>query len=120
SRCDQLLAPVLEKVDENTLLVVLSDHGFNSFRRSFDTNRWLYEKGLLALKNGMKPGEYAGEAFASIDWSRTYAYAVGLGGIYLNLKRREGQGILEEGTEADPVRNAISSGLSGIADSATQ
>ena len=120
ARCDRLLAPVLVKADQETLLMVLSDHGFNTFRRAFDTNTWLWQNGLLALKNGTKPGEHTGDGFASVDWSRTYAYAVGLGGIYLNFKNREREGILEEGTEADRVRNAIQSGLKGIPDEKTQ
>jgi predicted AlkP superfamily phosphohydrolase/phosphomutase len=116
ARCDQLLAPIFDKVDEDTLLVVLSDHGFNTFRRAFDTNTWLWQNGLLALKNGRKPEEDLGDGFRAVDWSRTYAYAVGLGGIYLNFKGREREGVLEEGTEADRVRRAIESGLTGIAD----
>ena len=117
-RCDSLLGPVLDKVDENTLLIVLSDHGFNTFRRAFDTNTWLHQNGLLALKDGKKPGEDLGEAFAAVDWSRTSAYALGLGGIYLNLKGREKGGIVEQGSEADRVRQAIRSGLAGHLDSA--
>ncbi len=120
ARCDRLLGPVLDKVDENTLLLVLSDHGFNSFRRAFDTNTWLWQNGLLALKNGGKPGEDLGEGFAAVDWSRTYAYAVGLGGIYLNFKGREREGTVEEGTEAERVRNAIQTGLAELPDAATQ
>lgn len=120
SRCDQLLAPVLEKMDGNTLLIVLSDHGFNTFRRAFDTNTWLYQNGLLALKNGSKPSEESGEAFASVDWSHTYAYAVGLGGLYLNFKGREREGIVAEGTEAEKVRNAIQNGLAGVIDQEAQ
>ena len=119
ARCDQLLAPVLDKVDENTLLLVLSDHGFNTFRRAFDTNTWLFQNGFLVLKNGSKPGEDLGEGFPAVDWSRTYAYAVGLGGIYFNFKGRERDGILEEGTEAERVRNAIQTGLAQIPDAAT-
>jgi predicted AlkP superfamily phosphohydrolase/phosphomutase len=120
ARCDKLLEPVFDYVDENTLFIALSDHGFNTFRRAFDTNTWLWQNGLLALKDGKKPSEDIGDGAAAIDWSRTYAYAVGLGGIYLNFKGREREGILEEGTEADRVRNAIASGLSGLVDSATQ
>ena len=111
ARCDKLLVPVLDKMDEQTLVVVLSDHGFNTFRRAFDTNAWLHQNGLLALRNGAQPGEDIGEGFAAVDWSRTYAYAVGLGGIYLNVKGREREGILDEGTEADRVRNAIQRGM---------
>ena len=58
-----------------------------------------------------KPGETPGEGFAAVDWSKTYAYAVGLGGIYLNFKGRESGGIVEEGTEAERVRGAIQNGL---------
>jgi predicted AlkP superfamily phosphohydrolase/phosphomutase len=74
---------------------------------------------MLALKNGARPQDQVG-APPEIDWSRTRAYAVGLGGIYLNLKGREREGIVQEGTEADQVRKAIQSGLAGLADSATQ
>jgi predicted AlkP superfamily phosphohydrolase/phosphomutase len=119
SRCDRLLAPVLDKCDAETWLMVLSDHGFNTFRRAFDTNTWLWQNGLLVLKNGKKPGEDLGDGFSVVDWSRTYAYAVGLGGIYLNFKGRERQGILDEGAEADRVRRAIASGLASIPDAAT-
>ena len=120
SRCDALLSAVLDKVDENTLLIVLSDHGFGTFRRAFDTNSWLWQNGLLALKDSRKPGDNLGDGFAAVDWSKTYAYAVGLGGIYLNLKRRESAGILEEGSEAERVRNAIQTGLADFPDKHTQ
>jgi predicted AlkP superfamily phosphohydrolase/phosphomutase len=120
ARCDKLLELVFDHADEDTLFIVLSDHGFNSFRRSFDTNTWLWQNGLLSLRDGKKPSDGLGEGAEVIDWSRTYAYAVGLGGIYLNFKGREREGIVEEGTEAERVRNAIVSGLSGIADPATQ
>jgi predicted AlkP superfamily phosphohydrolase/phosphomutase len=115
-RCDALLNASLEKVDENTLLIVLSDHGFGTFRRAFDTNTWLWQNGLLALKDGGKPGEDLGEGFTAVDWSKTYAYAVGLGGIYLNFKGREAGGILEEGADAERVRRAIQSGLADFPD----
>jgi predicted AlkP superfamily phosphohydrolase/phosphomutase len=118
-RYDDLLRRVLEFVDENTLLVVLSDHGFNTFRRAFHVNTWLCENGLLALEDNKTPGEELGEGFSAVDWSKTYAYALGLGGVYLNRKGREGQGILEEGAEAERVRRAIQEGLKGLADAAT-
>jgi predicted AlkP superfamily phosphohydrolase/phosphomutase len=119
-RCDALLAAVLERVDPDTLLIVLSDHGFGTFRRAFDTNTWLFQNGLLALKNSQKPNADLGEGFPAVDWSRTYAYAVGLGGIYLNFKGREREGILEEGGEAERVRRAIQNGLAGLPDAHTQ
>jgi predicted AlkP superfamily phosphohydrolase/phosphomutase len=120
AQCDALLSSVLDQVDEQTLLIVLSDHGFGTFRRTFHTNTWLWQNGLLALKDNRKPDQDLGEGFTAIDWSRTYAYAVGLGGIYLNFKGRESAGILEEGSEAERVRRAIQTGLADLPDAATQ
>jgi predicted AlkP superfamily phosphohydrolase/phosphomutase len=116
ARCDKLLTPVLDKLDENTLLLVLSDHGFNTFRRAFDTNTWLSQNQLLALKDGKKPHQDLGDGLAQVDWSRTYAYATGLGGIYLNFKDRERDGILEEGTEAERVRSSIQTAMPKTSD----
>ena len=113
TQCDALLSSAIDQVDEDTLLIVLSDHGFGTFRRAFHTNTWLWQHGLLTLKNNRKPDDDLGEGFTAIDWSRTYAYAVGLGGIYLNFKGRESAGILEEGSEAERVRRAIQTGRRG-------
>jgi len=119
-QCDALLSSVLDQVDEHTLLIVLSDHGFGTFRRAFHTNTWLWQNGLLALKDNRKPDDDLADGSTAIDWSRTFAYAVGLGGIYLNFKGRENAGILEEGSEAERVRNAIQTGLADLPDSVTQ
>jgi len=119
-RCDALLDPVMTMADEDTLLIVLSDHGFGTFRRAFDTNTWLWQNGLLALKDGVCPSGDTADGFAAVDWSKTSAYAAGLGGIYLNLKGRERDGIVEAGSEAERVRRAIQQGLTGIVDAETQ
>ncbi len=117
---DGLLARIAEFADEQTLLVVLSDHGFNTFRRAVHINTWLCENGLLALRNSQKPDEALGDGFAQVDWSKTRAYALGLGGIYLNRKGRERDGILEEGQDAERVRGAIETGLTGLVDKQTE
>lgn len=120
-RCDALLGRALERVDDDTLLITLSDHGFNTFRRAFHTNTWLWQNGLLALKDNKKPAEDLGDCFSAVDWSKTYAYALGLGGIYLNMRGRERQGILEQGSgEAEGVRNVIQQGLAEFVDLETQ
>ena len=116
--CDRVVGKVLERVDADTLLIVLSDHGMGTFRRSFDTNTWLVEQGLLTLKGGAKPS--LDVDFGQVDWSRTSAFCMGLGGIYLNLRSREAQGIVAPGAEADRVSNAIISGLPQAIDPKTQ
>ena len=113
--CDEIVGQALQYADDETLFVVLSDHGMNSYQRGLNINTWLYENGLLALTNGMRPGDDAGDFFRSVDWSRTRAYALGLSGIYLNLKGREERGIVEEG-EAEALKQQISQGLTGLAD----
>lgn len=80
-KIDQILGDVLRKIDQDTTLIVLSDHGFSSFRKSIHLNRWLKEFGFLFLKPGIKESR---EFFEDVDWSKTKAYALGFGGIYLN------------------------------------
>ena len=113
--CDAVVGKAMEYTDDQTLLIVLSDHGMNSFQRGVHLNTWLYDNGLLALQSGAKPGEDAGDFFHSVDWDRTRAYAVGLGSIYLNLKGREERGIVDE-AEMDALKSKIINGLSGMPD----
>src|SRR5262249_682217 len=98
-----------------TLVIVLSDHGFNSFQRGIHLNTWLHDKGLLALKPGVTPGEEAGDLLRHVDWSRTQAYALGLGSMYINLKGREGQGIVDS-ADAPALQASIVKGLTGLVD----
>lgn len=113
--CDEIIGTVLEATDDETLVIVLSDHGMNSFQRGLNLNTWLYENGLLALRNGTVPGDDAGDFFRSVDWSRTRAYALGLGGIFLNLKGREEQGIVPV-DDARNLKSSIADALTGLTD----
>jgi len=115
--CDAIIGQALQYADEQTLFIVLSDHGMNSFRRGVHLNSWLHDNGLLALRSGVKPGEEAADFFRDVDWSRTKAYALGMGGIYLNLKSREEKGIVEA-SEAVAVKAAIVKGLTRLHDPA--
>lgn len=115
-RCDATVGRVLEAAEvDDTLVIVLSDHGFGSFRRGVNLNTWLHREGLLALCDGAEPGPDAGEMFETVDWCRTRAYALGLGGIYLNLAGREGQGIVSA-DEAGLLKARIVEGLTGLVD----
>jgi predicted AlkP superfamily phosphohydrolase/phosphomutase len=91
---DRFVGEVLEKhVRKGDTLIVCSDHGFQSFRRGLNLNNWLAEKGYLATREITKKDQ--GGYLAFVDWSRTRAYAVGLGTIYLNLRGRERDGIVD-------------------------
>jgi len=115
-RCDRIVGDVLDHyVDDATLLIAMSDHGFTSFQRGVDLNAWLREQGLLALKSGVVIGDETSQLFHGVDWSKTKAYAAGLGGIYLNLAGREGQGIVPPG-EAERLADEIASRLHNVVD----
>jgi predicted AlkP superfamily phosphohydrolase/phosphomutase len=88
---DRILGKTMDKLAPTDRLIVLSDHGFNPFRRSVHLNRWLLEKGYMAAKAGQPDSE---SLFSNVNWTRTRAYAIGLNGIYLNLKGRERLGIV--------------------------
>jgi predicted AlkP superfamily phosphohydrolase/phosphomutase len=114
-RCDALVGAALEYADDDTLVVVLSDHGFGSFQRGFNTNTWLYRNGFLKLQDGLQPESGGDDLLRGIDWSATKAYALGLAGIYLNLEGREARGIVSA-DDAPTVARDIVKGLTGFVD----
>lgn len=114
-RMDEMVGRVLDEVDisdPDNLVAVMSDHGFQTFRRGVNLNSWLLANGYLALK---EDADASGEWFDGVDWSCTRAYALGLGGIFLNVSGRERDGIVEPG-DADAVAREIAEALTGIVD----
>ena len=111
---DQVLGEVLQRMDDRTTLLILSDHGFAPYNRSFNLNTWLLNQGYIALKS--QSNQNQNEAFANVDWSRTRAYGLGLNGLYLNLKGRERDGIVEPGTVADSLLTEIREKLLRVRD----
>ena len=116
-KCDTIVGEALEHADDETLVAVLSDHGFASFQREVDLNAWLQKNGYLALKPGIEPGPGAGDMLREVDWARTRAYAVGMAGIYLNLAGREAEGTLSV-SEAGSVAEELVTRLLPLTDPA--
>jgi predicted AlkP superfamily phosphohydrolase/phosphomutase len=115
-RMDDLVGKTVEKCrGEDTLLLVISDHGFGPFRTGIDLNRWLEENGYLALDDSRRGEEH----LAGVDWSRTRAFAIGLAGIFLNLKDKYERGIVDPGGEADRLRREMAGRLEALADPAS-
>ncbi|MFH2002717.1 MAG: alkaline phosphatase family protein [Planctomycetota bacterium] len=115
TRMDDLLGRTMDKLnqDSHSILMVISDHGFKTFRRGINLNSWLKKEGYLHLKEGK---EKSGDWFETVDWSRTRAYALGLTGMYINVKGRESQGIVEPGEEAARLRAELSEKLEKLHD----
>lgn len=115
-RNDELVGKARARLKDGDVLLVLSDHGFTSFRRGINLNRWLLDNGYLALKPGT---DGSSEWLRDVDWSRTRVYAVGLTGMFVNLRGREAEGIVEPGEEARRLKAEICDKLSGLVDPET-
>jgi predicted AlkP superfamily phosphohydrolase/phosphomutase len=105
-RMDAIVGEVVDRLGPETTLIVLSDHGFHSYRRGLNVNTWLRDRGYLA-QGPVPPGQENADFFPGIDWSRTRAYALGTGQIYVNLRGREGRGIVTPGAEYDALVDEI-------------
>lgn len=122
-RADQFLAEVRERVGPDVPIIVLSDHGFHSFRYAVNLNTWLVQEGYLAVKGertSMKTLDNlflgTGQFWENVDWSRTKAYALGLGQVFINVRGREGQGIVAPGDEYRQVVDELSARLMTLKD----
>jgi predicted AlkP superfamily phosphohydrolase/phosphomutase len=115
-RMDALIGRVMRQIDEKTLLLVVSDHGFKSFARCVNLNAWLHQNGYLALKSGKTE---SGDWFEDVDWACTRAYTMGLNGLYLNLKGREREGVVQPGGQAEALKQELRVKLNGLVDPAS-
>jgi len=109
---------VRQRLTEKDILIVVSDHGFHTWRTGVNLNTWLLRNNLLFLADKSAQGRERGlhdffskgSETAHVDWSRTKAYSIGLGQIYVNLKGREHQGIVDP-ADRDKLLARIADGL---------
>ena len=111
-QADTITGKVLDQLGERDTLFIMSDHGFKSFRRGVNLNAWLLREGYLALKDGAT-GE--SEWLREVDWEQTRAYAMGLAGLYLNVRGREANGVVAA-DEAQALKQELIEKLSGLRD----
>ena len=134
-KMDPVLGRIRERVGDDTTIIVMSDHGFAPYHREFSLNTWLLEEGYLVLNEGFekqKPDDAADFSKVSlsgkgrlddsedltpfVDWSRSKAYGVGFNGLYLNIKGREAEGIVEPGADAEALAREIAMKLEALRD----
>ncbi len=104
---DRIVGAAVAAAGPETHVLVVSDHGFAPFRRGVNLNNWLRAEGFQVAKTGAEAGHLSvgdlsgssGRWFAGVDWSRTRAYAMGLGNIYLHREGREPGGIVTDAEE---------------------
>jgi len=116
-RMDETVGKVVERLEEDDLLMVLSDHGFHSFRKGFNVNTWLIRNGYQGVegKSDAATAFNNGAFLDGIDWAKTKAYSLGLGSLFINVKGREAGGIVAEDDVAGVIAE-ISGKLAEIVD----
>lgn len=113
---DDILANLFKYVDDNTVLMVMSDHGFKELRRLVNINTWLAKEGYIKLSPNWSPKD---KYFTSVNWSNTKAYAIGINSLYINLKGREYNGIVKPGDEYKELVDEIAKKLEAMIDPKT-
>jgi predicted AlkP superfamily phosphohydrolase/phosphomutase len=121
-RADEFVGEVVKRVGPGVPVMIVSDHGFHSWRKAVNLDTWLVQNGYMTLK-GQQPGDkkladlFGGGTFwENVDWSRTRAYAMGIGQIYFNLRGRESQGIVSPGAESTALADELSRKLLTMTD----
>jgi predicted AlkP superfamily phosphohydrolase/phosphomutase len=120
-RADDFVGRLQQKVPADTAFIVMSDHGFHSFRRGVNLNTWLVQNGYMAFEGESAQKSLVdlfgrGKLMEGVDWKRTKAYAIGLGQIYFNLRGRESQGVVSSGAEYKALQDEIATKLKTLVD----
>jgi predicted AlkP superfamily phosphohydrolase/phosphomutase len=122
---DAIVGETMKRMPKDTKLIVVSDHGFASFRRGMNYNTWLAKNGYMTLtgedakRKNLEDLFDQGDFFVNVDWSKTKAYALGLGQVYINVAGREAKGIVHQGEEYKKVAADIKAGLEAFVDAKT-
>ena len=114
-RLDSKIASLLRFADDETAVLVVSDHGAKRMDGGICVNEWLRREGYLVLRE--EPTEPTRLTPDLIDWSRTVAW--GEGGYYcrlfLNVEGREPDGVVSP-DDYESVRNELKEKLEALGD----
>ena len=114
---DGLIAGLLEHADEETAVVVLSDHGAKRLDGGIRINEWLRREGLLVTLR--EPEGVTSLRDVGVDWARTTAWGEGgyYARVFLNVKGREPEGVVDP-AEYEAVRSDLARRIAAIPDDA--
>lgn len=114
---DREIAKMLEKVPDDTIVFVVSDHGAKKMDGGICLNEWLWREGYLTLHDDPPEGKYTPFEKVEVDWSKTKAWGAGgyYGRLFLNVEGREPAGSIKAG-DYEAVRNEIVQRLIEITD----
>jgi len=120
-KADDFVGEVVKRVGPGVPVMIVSDHGFHSWRKAVNLDTWLVQNGYMVMKGQSADKKLSdlfggGTFWENVDWSRTRAYAMGIGQIYFNLRGREAQGIVSPGAEATALADELSKKLLTLTD----
>lgn len=102
---DEIVQAILDNVDlNNTVVIVVSDHGQWPVKKLVYINSILQEAGLIKVDDQ-----------GNILWNETKAYYVGYNQIFVNLQGREDDGVVPP-EKYDEVVNQIMAALASVKD----
>ena len=111
---DHRIGELLKLLDDDTTVMVVSDHGSQPMGGGIGLNEWLADNGWLVLK-GPKPSQPTPLRADMVDWTRTRAWGEGgyYGRVFLNVRGREPQGVVPK-EDLPRVRQELGAALTGI------
>ena len=111
---DAAVGMAMERLRDDTVLMVISDHGFGSFRRQFNLNSWLLDNGYAAPASRLSRGHTS--YWQDIKWDETRAYGLGINSLYLNVRGREPNGVVSDGDEKERLLSELVTRLNSLRD----
>lgn len=92
---DEEISRTLELVDDETIVLVVSDHGAQRLDGGFCVNEWLVREGLLVLNS--YPSQVTPFGKLDVDWDRTRVWSEGgyYARVFFNVRGREPRGVID-------------------------
>lgn len=112
---DRMAGELIELAGDNTVVMVVSDHGVTRMDGAVCINEWLWREGWLHLKTPPPEGQITPFDQLDVDWSRTRAWGSGgyYGRVFLNVSGREPEGCVPPGAY-EQTRDELAAALSSI------
>lgn len=114
-KIDQMIGELLSIAGDDTVVLVVSDHGAKRMDGGLCFNEWLMQEGYLTLKQ--KPEGRMQVKHDNIDWSKTKAWGSGgyYGRLFMNVQGREPSGVIPK-EDYEKVRSELVEKLEALTD----
>ncbi|MCL4522499.1 MAG: alkaline phosphatase family protein [Acidobacteria bacterium] len=112
---DKQIGEVLELLDSETVLLIVSDHGAQRLDGGFVVNEWLVKEGLLVLDE--YPKEVTPFGKLKVNWAKTKVWSEGgyYARVFFNVQGREPQGVIPQ-SEYESFQNEMKKKFEALTD----